>query len=41
LGEPPPGPPLGRSDRAGRPTLFRGPGRSHFPCTALFRICSP
>jgi hypothetical protein len=25
--------PLGQSDRAGRPTFLRGPGRSRFPCT--------
>jgi hypothetical protein len=35
------GPPLGRSDWVGRPTLFRGPVRSCFMCTALFRILSP
>jgi hypothetical protein len=35
------GAPLGRSDRAGRPTLFRGPVRSGFPCTTLFRFLSP
>jgi hypothetical protein len=34
------GEPLSGHHWAGRPTLFRGPGRSRFPCTALFRILS-
>jgi hypothetical protein len=40
--QPPPGPSwAGRPGLAGRPTLSRGPGRSSFSCTALFRLLSP